>query len=349
MNNEDISPMIREKAPLILEEIKKAKSVLMHCHPSPDPDSVGSALAMKFVLEQMGKKATVIKGDSDIPKAFMHFPGADQIVEKNLGEVDLKDFDLFIALDSGSASQISRIKTPSFPFPIRSIVIDHHASNHGFADINLIEDRYPATAQVVFDLLSVWKFPMTADIARNLFMGIYSDTGGFKYANTSSRTFSIAAELTKIAPDFVSMISKMDNSNEPTFIAFEGMALNSIETFCNDTIAIAKVSYSMIKEKSIPLCDIRPGAIVPVLRSVARWNIVATMTEVEPNNIRLNLRSKDSDKYDVSKLAAALGGGGHKAASGATMSMPLAEAVALVVAKAKELYMDDHIATSLGH
>src|SRR3989344_3205155 len=92
----------------ILSHIEKANSILLHCHPSPDPDSVGSVLAMKCALEQMGKKATVIKGDSDIPQAFMHFPGADTIVKKNFGEVDLKNFDLFIILDSASPEMISR-------------------------------------------------------------------------------------------------------------------------------------------------------------------------------------------------------------------------------------------------
>ena len=98
---------VEDAAPKILEAIKAARSILLHCHPSPDPDSVGSALAMKFALESMGKKATVIRGDSEIPQAFMHFPGAGDIVAKNFFEVDLAEFDLFIVLDSGSTNMIS--------------------------------------------------------------------------------------------------------------------------------------------------------------------------------------------------------------------------------------------------
>src|SRR3954463_13074656 len=107
-----ISPLIQEKAPVILAEIEKASSILLHCHPSPDPDSVGSALAMKFALEQLGKKVTVIRGDSEIPQAFMHFPGAGDIQSKSFGEVDLKNFDLFIIQDSGSPEMISRLNLP---------------------------------------------------------------------------------------------------------------------------------------------------------------------------------------------------------------------------------------------
>jgi bifunctional oligoribonuclease and PAP phosphatase NrnA len=337
MSTDDISPLIKEKAPLILAEIKKASRILLHCHPSPDPDSVGSALAMKFALEAMGKKATVIRGDSNIPKDFMHFPGAKDIVKKNLSEVDLAEFDLFIILDSGGTNQVSRMKSPSFPLPIRTVVIDHHVSNPGFADVNLIETKYPAVAQILFDLFAIWEVPMTGDMAKDLFIGIYTDTGEFKYANTTARTFSIAAELTKLAPDFVDLISEMENNNAPTFIAFQALALDSMETFCDEALAISVIPNAKIREKGIPPDDVRPDAVVPILRSVAKWKIVATMTEIEPNKIRLNLRSKD-DKYDVSKLAVALGGGGHKMASGVRMSMPLSEAKSLVVSKAKELY-----------
>src|SRR4051812_38019854 len=103
-----VSATIKEQAPIILAEIKKAKSILLHCHPSPDPDSVGSALAMKFALEGLGKKVTVIKGDSDIPEAFNHFPGALEIMAKNFFEIDLSQFDIFIVQDSASIEMISR-------------------------------------------------------------------------------------------------------------------------------------------------------------------------------------------------------------------------------------------------
>jgi len=84
----EISSELKEKVPLILAEINKAESVLLYCHPSPDPDSVCSALAMKLVLQQLGKKTAIIKGDSEIPEAFMHFPGAKEIIMKSYWEID---------------------------------------------------------------------------------------------------------------------------------------------------------------------------------------------------------------------------------------------------------------------
>lgn len=338
MKTEDISPIIREKAPLILAEIVKAGRILLHCHPSPDPDSVGSALAMKFALEGMGKKVTVIKGDSEIPRGFMHFPGADRIVKKNFFEVDLKEFDLFIVQDSSKEEMISKIKPIEFAANLKVIVIDHHNSNKGFGSLNLVEPSYPAVAQVLFDLFKEWNIKITHDIAADLFMGIYTDTGGFKYGGTTGRTFLIASELAKIAKDFPDIISMMENSNEPADIVFEGLALSSVETFLNGKIGLSVVSDSQMKEKNIKPINIHADGISPVLRSVAEWYVSGVLVEIEPNKVKMSFRSKDSDKYDVSKLAVALGGGGHKAASGANLNMPLAEAKALVVAKAKELY-----------
>lgn len=337
--NSDISPTILEKSPLILAEIQKAQSILLHCHPSPDPDSVGSVLATKFALEQIGKKVTIIKGDSAIPNAFMHFPGVKDIIQKNLFEIDLKTFDLFLILDSGSPEQISRLGPISSPWPLYTIVIDHHSSNKGYADINLIEFDYPATAQILFDLFSLWNIKITHDIAVNLFMGIYTDTGGFKYPRTKPKTFVIASELVRYAPDFVEIISNMENSGTPGDIAFKALALSSIETFFEDKFAISIVSQEALTKKSLILKDIQAHSISPTLRTVAQWMITGVMVESEPNKIKLSFRSKDSEKYDVSKLALALGGGGHKAAAGSTLNnMSIEEAKKLVVSKVKELY-----------
>lgn len=337
--NSDISPIVTEKAPLILAEIKKAQSILLHCHPSPDPDSVGSTLATKFALEAMGKKVTLIKGDSDIPEAFLHFPGAANITQKNFFEIDHKQFDLFIVLDSGSIEQISRRDVFPNPFPISTIVIDHHASNPGYGSlINLVDPTYPATAQILYDLFTIWQVNMTHDIAANLFMGIYTDTGGFKYPGTTAKTFTIVSALIEFIPDFTSLISTMENSHTRADLEFRGLVLNSIKTFFADTVALSVVTYEMLQEKNIPITSAKAGSVSSSLRTVQQWNVVGVLVEVETGVVNVSFRSKDAALFDVSKLAVALGGGGHKAAAGVVLKMKPQEAVDLVVSKIKELY-----------
>jgi len=338
MNTTEIAPIILEKAPLILAEIKKANNILLHCHPSPDPDSVGSALAMKFALEQLGKKATVIKGDSEIPQAFMHFPGAKDIVQKNYFEVDLKEYDLFIVLDTASLSRISTINNVILPDTISVIDIDHHFTNPGFGKINLVVSDYPATCQILFDLFSSWNINITPDIAANLFIGIYTDTGGFKFRGATPRTFEVAAKLTPVIPSFPKIISDMENSNSPEFIAFQGLALSSVETFFNGVLALSVVSNKALNARGIPSLVTSSSSISPQLITVSAWKIGGALVEIEPGKVKVSFRTSDSDNYDVSKLAIAVGGGGHKAAAAATIPLSIEKAKELVVSKAKELY-----------
>ena len=106
----------------------------------------------------------------------------------------------------------------------------------------------------------------------------------------------------------------------------------------NDSVAIAQVSLEDLKTKNISVENINGEGVANRLKSVIGWNVGILMIEVAPNKIKVNFRTRDSQRFDVSKLAVVLGGGGHRSASGAVLSMPLPEAISLVVAKAKELY-----------
>jgi len=332
-----ISPIIKEKAPLILAEIKKAKSILLHCHPAPDPDSVGSALAMKLALEGLGKKATVIRGDSNMPQAFMHFPGAEGIVQKNFFEADLKDFDLFISLDSADLGLISRRGKVAFPEWLKVVNIDHHPTNPNYGSINLVEPSYPATGQVLFDLFGEWGIEITPDIAADLFVATYSDTGGLKYEGVTAHTYEIMTVLSRLIDDIPRLIRKMENLNTPGFMKFASAALGGVEAV-GGKAALTFVPHAVLKENALTADDIFTSKISSLLMTVPQWVITGCGVEIEPNKVKFSFRSADENKYDVSKLATALGGGGHGAASGAILSMPLEEAKRLVVAKAKELY-----------
>lgn len=318
-------------------EIDKAKHILLHCHPSPDPDSVGSTLAMKLALEQIGKKVTLIKGDSEMSKAFV-FPGIETITQKNIFEIDLNDFDLFMILDSGSMDMITKIDKLVFPDSLMTIVIDHHASNIGYGKINLIDTAYSSTAQLVFDLLNEWKIEIDHDIALNLFMGIYTDTGGYRYGVNPVRTIEVAHILAKLAPDYQKTISIMENSNKKEGLIFESLALSSLQTYFDGKLALASVSNADLIKNKIEEQDMFTGYISNKIKSVKEIQVGITLIEKDPNVVKVSFRSKDAVKYDVSKLAVSLGGGGHKMAAGATLEMPLPEAIEKVVKTTKEIY-----------
>lgn len=308
---------VKAAAPKILEIIKSSNAILLHCHIFPDCDSIGSVLAMKFALEQLGKKATVIRGDSPIPAVFQRLPGAPEIVPKNFFEIDQSRFDLFLILDSGAPDRISQIAPVVFPDGMKTVNIDHHVSNAKYArDINLVEPAYPSTTMLLFDLFKEWGIKLTHDMALNLFMGAYTDTGGFRFATTKPETFAAAAELSRLAPDFSDFIFDMDNSKNAYELRFEGAALSSIETFLGDSLAIASVSAADMKKLGVADLSVSGGMMANIIKSVVGWDIGVCMTEVAPGTIKTSFRTRDAEKYDLSAITGALGGGGHKAASG---------------------------------
>lgn len=323
----------------ILREVKNADNILLHCHPSPDPDSVCSALAMKFVLEGMGKKVTVIRGDNYIPRGFTHFPGSETIVDKNILEVDLKSFDLFVSVDSASIDQITKKMGLVFPDSLRVVNIDHHATNTKFGHVNMIEPNYPATSQVLYELFQEWRIKMSTDIATDLFMGIYTDTVEFRTPLTSPKTFLIASKLSEHISDVGKVIFEMENNETKEYVKFVGLMVNSVQSYLDERVAIASLPISVLDENGIRREDISSGhTIMAIMRSVKVWQILITMVEIAPNKIKVSTRSKDSDKYDVSKLAESLGGGGHKAAAGILMIMSLEDAKKMILSKARELF-----------
>jgi bifunctional oligoribonuclease and PAP phosphatase NrnA len=333
-----MTDLVQKLAPQILEEIKKAKNILLHCHPSPDPDSVGGALAMMHVLEEMGKKVTVIRGDSAVPLSFSGLPGFNKFLHKNFFEVDLTRFDFFLIQDAGSLGQISRINPVVFPKGLRTVSIDHHATNDNYSDINLVDPTYPATCQILYDLFVSWGVTITTEIAKCLMLGMYTDTGGFKFPTMTSETFSAAAHLSKIAPDYTSTISFMDDSNTPGVIAFEALALSSVTLHCNNHVAISAVSYDALQKKGVGKEEIFPD-IGSILKSVIGWEIGIKMIEDKTRGVHVSFRTRNEKVRDVGKIAVALGGGGHDASAGAYLkNVSIEEAVKKVVDAINSIY-----------
>jgi len=307
---------VKQLAPKILAEIQKSKSILLHCHPSPDGDSYGSALAVMHTLKNLNKKVTMISGDSPKPRNLSSLPGFEEVTEKNYLEINQEEFDLFIILDSSAENQISKKGEVIFPDSMRTIVIDHHASNQEYAQINLVDTSYIAVSQIIYDLLCAWEVEISPEAAVCLFVGMYTDSGGFKYALTSPNTLFAAAAVAKINPGFPQVIYNFENSAQPGEIKYLGLALSSVKTYFSKNVAIASVSFKQLQDNNISKEDIVSYIVSNYLKSVVGWNIGIAFTEKGLGIFEASLRTRDSDRFDLSKLALALGGGGHKAAAG---------------------------------
>jgi phosphoesterase RecJ-like protein len=334
-----IDPQIKELAPQIWKEIEKAKHILLHLHVNPDGDSVGSALGLYHALISIGKKVTVIRGDSSVSEAFKKVPGINQIVPKNFFEVDLSEFDLFIVLDSGALNRISKIKEVVFPPHLRVVAIDHHSSNPGYGQLNLILPHYSSVSEMLYDLLGEWKVEIDPEAATCLFLGMYTDTGGFRYAATTGNTMRAAADLRDRSQLITSVLAELDNNLSAAELKLDALAFSKSETV--GKLAMTLVSYQDLQTAGIADVYIETGHIAHKLKAVVGYEVGICAIESKPNEIKLSARKRDGTPYDLSVIMSRLGGGGgHAVAAGATVTATVAEARERVIATVRELYPD---------
>lgn len=320
-----MTDQIKSIAPKILEAIQKSSKILLHCHPYPDPDSIGSVLAMAGVLKKLGKDVIPIIGDSEYPQSLTGLPHHDWIQPKNYTQIDPKEFDLFIILDSSSPSQVSQLTEVTFPENMNTIMIDHHTTNSKYGKINLVEPTYCSTSQILYELFNLWGVKIDPDIAVCLFMGIFADTGGFKYLNSTPEVLQIASKLVEINPEYHKIVFDLENSKKPIEVEMTGLALSSIEKFFSGNVVLSLIPYGEIKKRNLSKSDAMEGLVASLLKSVVGWNLVASLVEAEPRIVTVSIRTRDENKYDVSKIAKLVGvkGGGHKGAAGTTINEPI--------------------------
>jgi len=225
---------------------------------------------------------------------------------------------------------------------MNTIVIDHHITNSKFGKINLVEPLYSSTCQIIYELFNLWGVKIDLDIALYLFIGIFGDTGGFKYQNTTPEVLKAAYELAKINPNYHKFIFEYENSMTPNEFEAMRLAFNSVETHLSDRIIFSTLSYDKIKKKGLNKSDAIEGMIADKLITVIGWDLAASLVELEPGIVRVSLRTRNQDKYDVSVIAKSIGkgGGGHKGASGTTIYAPLETAKKSLLKLISELYPD---------
>lgn len=313
------SDSVTALAPQIREAIEGAENILLHLHPRPDPDSIGSALAMRHALTALGKKVTLVSGDSPVPQEFAVLPGFDTIAHKTFMDAAPETFDLFIALDAGSKEQVTRVPGAEFPPSLTTVVIDHHVSNTAFGNINLVDSTAAATAEILYYLLKEIGISISPEIAINLLVGIYYDTGAFTTPVVNARTVQAFYELAILVPDFHKTLFSIENSKTPAKLFAEGIALLSVRTYFGGRVAIAAIPHTLLVQRGIEGTELGKISIASKLRSAIGWDIGISLIEERPNFVKISFRTRDETIFDLSKVAVALGGGGHKGASAAVL------------------------------
>jgi phosphoesterase RecJ-like protein len=303
-----------QESALILDEIKKAKNVLVNCHRGPDPDSIGSALAMYRVLKDMGKKAEVICPSQELYESINYLEDYS-VIQKgvNFSEFDFSKFDIFIALDSSSWEMVcgnSLVETPDLKF----IVIDHHLTSTAFGNLNLVDNTVTSTGELLYKVFQDLEIDIDSTIANYLMVAVVGDTGGFRFPNLTSKTFTMVADLIDKGADRDKIIHHIYRSEAFGLIKFYGKILESLKIEEEDKFVWAAISNKTFKEYGRP-ATARESAASMFVQVVDGTDFGFLAIEEVEGVLSISFRSRSG--FDTSKIALKLGGGGHIYASGA--------------------------------
>lgn len=297
----------------ILEEINKAKNILVNCHRGPDLDSVGSALSMSYVLKNLDKNVTVICPSEKIYEDLDFLKGYDNILKKvRFNNFGFDKYDLFLSLDSSTWSMVSGVEGLKIP-DIKIIAIDHHHTNDKYGNINLVDESRSSVAELLYLVYEDWEVKVDKDISTALLTGIIGDTGIFKYPNTTIKTFEIAYKLMEIGADKNIIIDKAYRNYDFDLIKFWGEALDLAKVDNKYNFVYSFIPYKVFEKWGKP-DNAKEMAADLFSQSTKGTDFGIVGLEREPGNLSLSLRARND--FDTSVIAKELNGGGHKAASG---------------------------------
>ena len=290
----------------ILSALKQSKNVLIVSHVDPDCDTLGSALAFSLILKNLEIKHKLFC-ENTIPDEYKFLPNCEKYIHRLNHE---EKFDLCVVLD---CSDIKRIGLRYMNNISEIINIDHHLDNTMFGKINYVEQA-AATAVLVVKIIKKLRIKIDKPMAVCLYAAIITDTGSFRYDNTTSDVFELAAELVDSGADpFVISKTIYENKSIPN-IKILGEVLNKLEVY-SGKIAWTYIDVNTLKKFGASPSDL--SGIVDFLRSIKGVEVSVFAREYAPGKIKINLRSKGPN---IQKIAKKFGGGGHPKASGIDMS-----------------------------
>jgi phosphoesterase RecJ-like protein len=298
-----------------IPQLQKIRTILQHspelvlcCHADPDGDALGSLLGLGLALRNQGHCPQLVSPDG-IPFTYDFLPGAKsvatQIKASNCPPV-------VIVLDCGDLERIGSLADEIIMAP-QIINIDHHATNTMFGTINWVEPRAAATAEMILVLLQKLGIQVDLEIATCLYTGIYTDTGGFRYMNTTPETHQAAEMLLRVGVKPWYVADNVYNRKSLSQLGLVRLALERLRVSPNGFIAWISLPYGGFGCYS----DQDAGGLINYPRMVAGAEVAVLLREANPEQVRVSFRSRSI--VDVGMLAQRFGGGGHARAAGCTI------------------------------
>ena len=285
--------------------LKENDNILLLSHSHPDGDTLGSATALAYALKQMGKRVTVKCGDR-ISEAF----------DFMFAEMSDEEFEpeFIVAVDIADPKLLGRDFEGIYTSKI-NLCIDHHGSNVLYAPKTWLEAESASAAEMIYLLLCEMETEITPQIASCLFTGVATDTGCFRFSNTTVRTFEIAAKLAAYGADTYNIIQVFFETKTRTYAALEKLAIEGMRFYCNDRCAFITVTQDMYRRSGSDESEVDRLANLP--RQIEGVLVGVTVIELRDGSFKASVRTHGV--IDASEICGRLGGGGHVGAAGCTL------------------------------
>lgn len=315
----------------ILKLIKRHKRFLITSHINPEGDAIGSQLALAQFLKKMGKSVRIINHDP-APQSLYFLPALKLIEKNKIKPKTFKNFEVVIIVDCPSLERVG--KWGQWLRNKFIINIDHHVSNKNFGDLNWVEEKASSAGEMIYELFKMGQVGLDRDIALALYVAIMTDTGSFRFSNTTKKAHQIIAELLEynLQPDKIFRL--LYETKSFATLKLLGEVLSNLKKTPDGKFVWFKLTKAMLKKYKLKEEDTED--FINFIRNIKTAEVVAFLRELKNKQaIKVSLRSKA--KVNVNQIAQHFGGGGHFLASGCTIKAKLAKAERLLLKEIRKV------------
>lgn len=286
------------------QRLKQADYILVLSHKSPDGDTLGCASALCIGLQRIGKHVSFACTDPVVPKYQNLFCGyePETFTPKFIVAVDIADT---VLLGKGTEQYQNKI----------DLAIDHHVSHKEYAKMSYLDSCAASTTQMVYQILCAMGITIDKQLANCLYTGLCTDTGCFRYSNTTAKALRTAADLIDAGADAAEINRVMFDTKSHARLKAERLAMESITFHENNRFAMMEITEDMMKQSGATESDVEGLAALP--RQIEGVLIAATLRERKEGGYKVSIRA--TPPHDASAICAQFGGGGHKGAAGCVL------------------------------
>jgi phosphoesterase RecJ-like protein len=327
--------MISEKELMMLNDlISKHRKFVLTTHINPDGDAIGSEIAMTEYLRHHGKEVFIIN-NSSTPNNYKFLDRNEDIIvynEEHHHQI-VASADAYLIVDISDWERLRKIGQIIKTVPVPKICIDHHHINYKFADLDIIHEDASSTGEIIYDFLAAMQYSTQGITADALYTCILTDTGSFRFSNTSAKTHRVASHLLEAGVNSKEIYHFVYEQNSRSKMALMGEALCNLKYECGGSLAWFILSQDMFDSCQASHWDTEGFPEIP--RTIDGVEVSLMFTELDKDKVKVSLRSKG--QVVINHIAEKFGGGGHHYAAGAIVNKNLADTIPMVLTEIKQL------------